>query len=385
MPDLSVRVFQSTDSGAPALSGTAGALITLLDACLVHGYAAGGATMTLDSLTVTGNVATATKNPHGLTMLGAVGPVVRIAGATPAALNGDWRVTVTGAATFTFATTGIADGTATGTITAKRAPLGFSKAYAGTNKAAYQADDLLSSRMFLRIDDAGISSAAAYARVVGYEAMTDIDAGTKPFPTEAQQSGGGYWHKSNAANATARPWMIVGDSQGFYLLVQQDGSAANQIGMMFGDINSDHAGDAYRTLLVSGVNATASNGSSLQSFNSQSGHAMPRSYLGTGAAIQPIKYGAQLQAPGMGYAGATYPNPGNNAFLCSAVEVWDSASVARGTLPGLYAPLHPASSLTDHALQTAIAGLPGRTLLVKRLVYGAVPYACAVDITGPWR
>lgn len=384
MPDASVRIFQSTDSGAPALSGTAGALITLLDACLVNGYAAGGATMTLDSLTVTDNVATATKNPHGLTMLGAVGPVVRIAGATPAALNGDWRVTVTGAATFTFATTGIADGTATGTITAKRAPLGFSKAYAGTNKAAYQADDLLSSRMFLRIDDAGISSAAAYARVVGYEAMTDIDAGTKPFPTEAQQSGGGYWHKSNAANATARPWMIVGDSQGFYFLVQYDGSNTGQIGAMFGDMNSDHAGDAYRALLIFSANTNAV-ASALPVYNSTVGHAMPRSYLSTGTAIQPLKYGAQFQAPGMGYAGATYPHPGNGWFLCSPVEVWDSASVARGTLPGIYAPLHAGSTLPDAALHTAISGLSGKTVMIKKLNYNGQPYACAVDITGPWR
>lgn len=384
MPDASVRIFQSTDSGAPALSGTAGALITLLDACLVHGYAAGGATMTLDSLTVTDNVATATKNPHGLTMLGAVGPVVRIAGATPAALNGDWRVTVTGAATFTFATTGIADGTATGTITAKRAPLGFSKAYAGTNKAAYQADDLLSSRMFLRIDDAGISSAAAYARVVGYEAMTDIDAGTKPFPTEAQQSGGGYWHKSNAANATARPWMIVGDSQGFYFLVQYDESNTGQIGAMFGDMNSDHAGDAYRALLIFSANTNAV-ASALPVYNSTVGHAMPRSYLSTGTAIQPLKYGAQFQAPGMGYAGATYPHPGNGWFLCSPVEVWDSASVARGTLPGIYAPLHAGSTLPDAALHTAISGLSGKTVMIKKLNYNGQPYACAVDITGPWR
>lgn len=384
MPDASVRIFQSTDSGAPALSGTAGALITLLDACLVNGYAAGGATMTLDSLTVTDNVATATKNPHGLTMLGAVGPVVRIAGATPAALNGDWRVTVTGAATFTFATTGIADGTATGTITAKRAPLGFSKAYAGTNKAAYQADDLLSSRMFLRIDDAGISSAAAYARVVGYEAMTDIDAGTKPFPTEAQQSGGGYWHKSNGANATARPWMIVGDSQGFYFLVQYDGSNTGQIGAMFGDMNSDHAGDAYRALLIFSANTNAV-ASALPVYNSTVGHAMPRSYLSTGTAIQPLKYGAQFQAPGMGYAGATYPHPGNGWFLCSPVEVWDSASVARGTLPGIYAPLHAGSTLPDAALHTAISGLSGKTVMIKKLNYNGQPYACAVDITGPWR
>lgn len=35
---MAVRVYFSTDSGAPVLSGTAGSLIALLDACLISGY-----------------------------------------------------------------------------------------------------------------------------------------------------------------------------------------------------------------------------------------------------------------------------------------------------------------------------------------------------------
>lgn len=35
---MTVRVYQSTDVGAPALSNAAGALIAILDACLVNGY-----------------------------------------------------------------------------------------------------------------------------------------------------------------------------------------------------------------------------------------------------------------------------------------------------------------------------------------------------------
>ena len=37
---MTVRVYYSTDAGAPTLSGTAGAMITVLDACLVNGYGA---------------------------------------------------------------------------------------------------------------------------------------------------------------------------------------------------------------------------------------------------------------------------------------------------------------------------------------------------------
>ena len=130
-------------SGAPVLSGTAGTLIAVLDACLVNGFGS----VTLNSLVVQNNVATATvSGGHGFAMIvgvnnvsPGVGPVVRIDGATPAALNGDWRLaSVPNSTTFTFAAEGIPDQTATGTITAKRAPAGWAKAFGGANKAAYQ-------------------------------------------------------------------------------------------------------------------------------------------------------------------------------------------------------------------------------------------------------
>ena len=55
-----VKVFQNitgTDDVIPQLSGTAGALMTILDACLVNGYGSD----TLDNLVVASNVATCTK------------------------------------------------------------------------------------------------------------------------------------------------------------------------------------------------------------------------------------------------------------------------------------------------------------------------------------
>ncbi len=33
-----VNLYQSTDASAPILTGSAGSLVTLLDACLVNGY-----------------------------------------------------------------------------------------------------------------------------------------------------------------------------------------------------------------------------------------------------------------------------------------------------------------------------------------------------------
>lgn len=125
MTDTSVRYYDSTMTGAPnTVNNTAGGLLSVLNACLDTGFNS----VTLTSLAVSSNVATATKANHGFAALTdgtiRVYPVIRISGATPAELNGDWRLaSIPDADTFTFATTGISDQTASGTITAKRAPL----------------------------------------------------------------------------------------------------------------------------------------------------------------------------------------------------------------------------------------------------------------------
>lgn len=385
MLDASVRYFDSTMSGAPALSGTAGTLIGVLDACLKDGFG----TATLNSLVVAGNVATGTvSGGHGFAMIGgAVGPVIRIAGATLSALNGDWRIaSVPNGTTFTFATAGIADQIATGTITAKRAPLGFSKVFTGTNKAAYRADDPASSRLYLRVADNGVG-AANYARVRGYETMSDVDTGVGPFPTDAQVSGGLYWGKSSVASGTARAWRLVGDSQGFVLAVNQDG-AGGWIGNWCGDIPSEKAGDAYRMLLMGGISATVGNMGNLHAINNASaGHYMARSYTQTGTSIAAQKDSHRITQTGMGYSGAgiAYPAPTGNQFYAAPADVWESATLLRGALPGIYCPLHPATSLVDGSFQSNVSGLDGRTLLVQRMVNGGVNYACAIDLTGPWR
>lgn len=380
----SVKYFDSSMAGAPAMSGTVGALISVLDACLVNGFGS----VTLNSLVVAGNVATGTvSGGHGFAMIGgAVGPVIRIAGATPSALNGDWRLaSVPGATTFTFATTGIGDQTATGTITAARPPLGFAKAFSGTNKAAYRAIAETGSRLYLRVADDGTGS-ATYARVRGYETMSDVDTGTGPFPTDAQYSGGLYWGKSSAASATARAWRVIGDHEGFVLAVLQDGSNGWIAGYC-GDIASEKAADAYRMLLLGSQTVTVSSMAYLAFINNNLGNYMARSHTQIGSSVAVIKDTHRLCQAGMGAAtaGSNYPSPVGNQFYCAPVDVWETGSVLRGVLPGLYAPLHPAASLTDGAVMTALTGLDGRALLIQRLSNSGTNYAVAIDIAGPWR
>ena len=120
--DTTVRHYMSTMYGANTLSGQVGSLIALLDSCIT-GF--GSVTLTSPKLVVASNVATATvSGGHHFVMQGATGPVITIAGASPSSLNGDWRIaSVPNSTTFTFNTVGIADQTATGTITAQIAAM----------------------------------------------------------------------------------------------------------------------------------------------------------------------------------------------------------------------------------------------------------------------
>jgi hypothetical protein len=149
-------IYRSDDASAPVLSGTAGSLISVFDACLVNGYGAKGAA-------------------------------------------------------------------------------GWTKPFTGTNKAAFlMGTGGTSRRMYLRIDDAGVNDGV----VRGYDAMTDVDTGTEPFPTVGQVATGLYIKKSDAANATARPWiMLATPTQIFFLSYAQVGatlaSPTNSFGELF--------------------------------------------------------------------------------------------------------------------------------------------------------
>lgn len=88
---------------------------------------------------------------------------------------------------------------------------GWAVKFSGTSKTVLQGryDGFLDAGQLYRIDDTGARS----ARIRGYEAMSDVDTGSGPFPTDAQLSGGGYISRSSTTDATARRWIVVADSE----------------------------------------------------------------------------------------------------------------------------------------------------------------------------
>ena len=383
-----VYTFDSTMTGAPVLSGTAGALRALLKACLVDGFGA-GAVATLTVTAGIANVSFAGAHPYR------VGTVAQFGGVTPAGLNGQKRILSTTASSVTFDATGVADGTATGTITHKIAAAGWQELFASTlpNVLCLKPTVVEATGCVLRVDDTGTTN----ARVRAFEAMTDASTGIGPTPLESQVAGGLFWSKSSTSDATVRNWRLVADERGFYLAVAPAGGDRYTL-LFAGDIASLKSGDAYGYLLTgnqSDQTSTSAVPDGCVGFSQRSariGAYLVRSYAAIGQSIAAQRTGAHhngstadAYAGTAGYSWGTYPNGANNGLMTGQLELFGLG--LRGTLPGL---MHPVQDCgVAFPTGSVVAGtndFAGQNLLAVRTgppVSGAVG-TVFLDVTGPW-
>lgn len=385
-----VKYFHDGLPGAPVLSGTAGSRKAILDACLVTGWGV----VTLTGLSVSAGVATATVSAgHPFEP----DSVALIAGAATPAVNGEHTVTATATGSFTFAAPGVADGAVSGTITAKLAPAGWTKAFDGTNKAAYKSAAPSATGCYFRVDD----SAAKYAQLRGYESMTDVDTGTAAFPTVAQAVGAGlYVPGSNAADATARKWMLIADDRFAILLTAHHSSYINDYGgFAFGDFASWRNPDVYNALVIASASDTSAASSpgttdspAIGQVRSNAGTYLCRKYTQLGGAIQAERSAILFSGPTTrsGEVGLTAgPSPVDSVLYVLPMFVLGEANAVHGQLPGLYfVPANLGATFDSKAKLAAPVGLPGRKLVAFRIGGYVDPASSGrmfVDITGPWR
>lgn len=390
--------YDSDETGAPTLNNVAGSAIGVLDACLVNGFNAKSVT----SLVVASGVATATISAHGY----GVGRMVDFAGATPSGLNGRKKVLSTTNNTVTFDATGITDQTATGTITAKRSPLGWAKTYSGTNKAAYSRTDPSATAMMLRVVDDGTSN--YWARAVMYETMSDVDTGTGSTYTSYDGTGGHYIYKG-VNDATAKKWILIGDGKTFYLFTEYHGVPFASTGALsifsFGDFVSFRASDNYQCLLSAGYSTNQTYGSSLpykvrMSYDSDAndGLVAARGAAGIGSykkmgIMGPATFN-NVYSTGVILGGADfpgYPSPISGGMVVEPrMLVWEKNSGEiphiRGYLRGAAFPLHYVGNSLHKSLITGVSGFAGEYLAVAINTRDTAGYVGCLffNLTGPW-
>lgn len=401
---MAIKVFRSDQLGAPTINGVAGTLITALDAILVNGYGQ----VSVTSITRSGSTATVvTAAAHGFD----TGDIALIAGAGQAEYNGEHEVQVLSATSFTYAVAGEPATPATGTIISKRAPAGFSKVFAGTNKGVYRSNDIASRRHFLRVNDSGATlGGSREATLHAYETMTDVDTGTGMYPTAAQHPNGFFWLKSDVQDASGRHWIMVTDGKTIYHFayfqarfdpgypynaIHNPGTNIASIG--FGDIIGFKTGDAYANFLTgipleSQFSSTQNSGlfSATTSINNatQTSGASMIMFARDFTAVQGSR-AAQVYASGLGSqlgqsAYIAYPHQIDNGFyMVPALIVQGPPSLIRGRLPGFFEPMHgpcfPNATIIDN-----VQGYVGRKFIMIYGKTGANLCSCLIDITGPW-
>ena len=385
MADTTVKWARSTMTGAPALTGQVGSLVSLLDALLVNGWGSQTAT----SLVVAGGVATATFASNHAAAPHAVVTVAGITG-TYAAMNGDQKVTATGTNTISWATA-LANGSAAGTVTVKMAGAGWAIPFTGTNLRAYKSSSPQAHGQFLRVND----TTAQYARVVGYENMTAISTGTGLFPTAAQINGGLTWGKSNAASSAAVPWSFASDGRTLYLWVQAmspGGTPADATGCtpsVFGDlVPRAPSGDPYATILVGSPDVAWLNygGRLVFDTNINTGASVPRIFGSSGTAfrgsLRPRQWNSSI----------ALPNPIDGSIHLSPCNYRDgdyTDVVVRAELPGFLmgTEVGVEKFIPAHTL-FQMAGGPKTYLMAhssSNIADTTSMQALALDVTGPWR
>ena len=105
---------------------------------------------------------------------------------------------------------------------------------------------------------------------------------------------------------------------------------------------------------------------------------LPRSYKNLGTAVN-VNLGATVVTQ-WGVSSVAYPDAVGQRLLVAPIRLLESASLIRGEMPGLYAPLNNVG-LAQHKTVVPMPDLGKELMLLCGYNGGGI----AVDITGPWR
>ncbi|MFN3493832.1 MAG: hypothetical protein ACK40L_04935 [Hydrogenophaga sp.] len=378
LPTNQPRRMDSSEAGAPTVNNTVGSLLEMLRCVFVTGFNPRSVT----SIVVAAGVATATAATHGYT--NGLGRLLLIEGAPEAGLNGlQQPITVT-TNTFTYAAPGIADGTYSGTITAKRAPLGWVEAHTGTNGAIFARTAPEATSSMLKVLDSRASPAhVSYAQVTMVATATDFSTVTNEAPTTELTAS--MWG-TGANDATVKPWEVLGDDLFAYLVLP---SLSGGIGNLycFGDPVLLYPGDAGGAMLVTHGSVPGAGAGSLgglggpaiinfSATGTQNRIFFHRTLANTVAFVPASVCGAV----GWGDAGAS----GDVVIPVTSDYYFRTAAEIRAKLPGLYIP--QGNNAFNAGEVYEFPGLNRKLLCVSfRRVAGGGAGQLFLDMSAPWR
>jgi len=265
-----------------------------------------------------------------------------------------------------------------------KATAGWTLSYTGTNKAVYRPG--AGSQHYLHVADAGGSTGGAKeAQIRGYEAMSAIDTGTGPFPSDAQcvlYLNHLVCRKSATASNVARPWLIIADSRTCYILIQTGDTASTYYGAAFGDIYSYAGADAYQTCIIGRYAENVTGYTVCEAFGGLStvlgtafpGHFLARGYTQSGGSLAVGKHGDGIkQASAVGFSGSVpFTNGPDGGIYLAPVIIHETSGNIRGQMRGLYVWLHTVAGIADADTFSGSGDYATKTFLAVNQIAGNV-------------
>lgn len=301
-----------------------------------------------------------------------------------------YRSTDTGAPTLTNAAgslIGVLDAVLVNGYGSKAAA-GWTKAFSGTNKAAYRNGASAQARSYLRVDN---SVSASTMPVRGFHDMTDVDIGTGPFPTSADAPTC-IWRVPDVS--TARPWICVADARTLLYMVQA--TSSEWFVGYFGDGESVYTGDA-NFAVMGGLQTTNSYPVSSIAGGLELSTTPTWNEQNTFTVKAPLSGGNPVLAKSALPTFADFFNTNRGGYLASPsegryymatvlVNTWVGSGnlyIHRGRLRFLYRPMHTYAALSHGASFVGAGELAGKTFeIVKPVVYVGGPGYTVLAFTG---
>jgi hypothetical protein len=137
---------------------------------------------------------------------------------------------------------------------------GWTKAFTGTNQAAYQMPDAPGYFLYVN-DNAPGAGGAREMEIRGYETMASISSGTNPFPLFTQVSAAnGVWRKSDTLDTTSREYRASVDGSYVTLLIKFGTSGASFDVYRFGKVAGFDPTDTFNVLCATRAAANSGSG-----------------------------------------------------------------------------------------------------------------------------
>jgi len=272
---------------------------------------------------------------------------------------------------------------------------GWTKAYSGTNLAAYRMSTVSpATGMYLRVDDTGTTA----ARAVAYQSMSDVNTGSGVFPTSIQLSGGTYLRKSNSADSVARPWLAIACERGFYFWTFGNqttfGSFATDTGTFyFGDFPSYKPVDTKNCIIIGNTTDNVFANCSTTGYAGNNFLWIAKSYTGLSNSQPAVKV---LRAPStFGTVGGqnigtsvtgVYPDPVTGDLTLFKIDLLEgpTSTTYRGSFPGFYSPYGGTQVGNAFDTFTGTGTLSGLNFILLPIYNSTSQCRGAFQISGDW-